>query len=252
MITLHARNVSVAARLHDVTLALSPGLTVVVGENGAGKSTLLDILAGILAPNAGTVTLGNDELRSLAPRERARSIASIGQTSADVDLTALERIAQGLAPRRGSGALVDDATRARVVEVARSLGIDELLERDVASLSSGQRRRVEVARALVDHEATCVLVDEPHAAVDVRHQSLVSRALMGRAKSGAIVVVSVHDLGTAAAIADRVVGLREGRVVVDGPPAEAITSDTVARLYGVTGAVVVRDGGGAVGVLLPR
>jgi iron complex transport system ATP-binding protein len=107
-----------------------------------------------------------------------------------------------------------------------------------------------VARALVDDQAACVLVDEPHAAVDVRHQSLVSHALMQRARQGAVVVVSVHDLGTAAAIADRVIGLREGRVVVDAAPNDAITSDNITRLYGVTGAVVVRDGG-AVGVLLP-
>lgn len=248
--SLHAKGVSVATRLHDVTLSLAPGLTVIVGENGAGKSTLLDVLAGILAPTTGTVALGDAQLRSLPPRERARRIASVGQSSADVDLTALERIAQGLAPRRGSGALVDDTTRVRVVEVARALGVDELLARDTSSLSSGQRRRVEVARALVDDAATCVLVDEPHAAVDVRHQALVSRALLDRAKKGAIVVVSVHDLGTAAAIADRVIGLREGRVVVDGPPDEAITGENVARLYGVSGAVVVRDSG-AVGVLLP-
>jgi iron complex transport system ATP-binding protein len=250
MTSLHLRTVSIVGRLHDVTLTLSRGLTVVVGENGAGKSTLLDVAAGILPPSAGAVVLDDVDVRTLAPRERARHIASLGQASADLDITALERIAHGLAPRRGSGALVDDATRARVVTVASELGVDALLDRDVASLSSGQRRRVEVARALVDDGAACVLVDEPHAAVDVRHQSLVSRALIARARAGSIVVVSVHDLAVAASIADRVIGLRDGRVVVDGPPADAITSENVERIYGISGAVVVREHD-SVGVLFP-
>lgn len=250
---LRAHAVTVAARLRDVTLELSPGLTVVVGENGAGKSTLLDVLAGVLLPDRGVVTFvdgTSTDLRALAPRQRARRIASLGQASVDVDASALERIAQGLAPRRGSRALIDDATRARVQTVARALGIDELLDRDVAALSAGQRRRIEVARALVDDLASCVIVDEPHAAVDVKHQGLVSRALVARARAGALVIVSVHDLGIAAAIADRVIGMREGRVVIDGPVASAITSASIAQLYGVEGATVVRQGDG-VAVILP-
>lgn len=255
-VCLRARSVTVHRRLHDVTLALAPGLTVVVGENGAGKSTLLDVLAGILVPDAGAVSLATregdgDDLRALSPRERARRIASLGQESIDIEATALERIAHGLSPRRGSSALLDAPALALITAAANSLGVAELLARDVAQLSSGQARRVEVARALVDDQATCVIIDEPHAAVDVKHQGVVSRALLERARAGAIVVVSVHDLGVAAAIADRVIGLREGRVVVDGPLADAITPASIELLYGVAGALIVREGDG-LAVIMPR
>ena len=273
---LRINDVSVVRRLHDVTLDLGPGLTVVIGENGAGKSTLLDVLAGILAPSSGTVSLCESEhaaddaagaqdslvmgaahdadLRTLSPRQRARRIASLGQESIDHDTTVLERIAQGLAPRRGSGALVDDLARVKVLAIARALGVDALLERDVDQLSSGQRRRVDVARALVDDEAACVIVDEPHAAVDIKHQGMVSLALVERARAGTIVIVSVHDLGIAATIADRIIGLRDGRVVVDDGGEAALTSASVELLYGVTGALIVRGGaarGDGVAVIIP-
>jgi iron complex transport system ATP-binding protein len=258
MMTLRLHDARVDGRLNDVSLQIKAGLTVIVGENGAGKSTLLDVLAGVLVLDGGAVWMedggvdgGARDVASLAPRERAQHIASLGQESIDIDTTALERIAQGLAPRRGSGALIDDIARARVLAASRALGVDGLLERDVDALSAGQRRRVEVARALVDTGAACVIVDEPHAAVDLKHQGLVSRALVERAHAGTLVIVSVHDLGLAASIADRVIGLREGCVVIDGPPTEAITPAAVEKLYGVSGAVVVRDGT-AVAVILPR
>ncbi len=255
--SLSALGVSVGSRLVDVTLTFVPGtLTVVVGENGAGKSTLLDVLSGVLAPKSGAVRLTDASAReldvaALAPRDRARRIASLGQRPVDVDdITAAERIAHGLAPRRGSHALVDGAARARIEAAAGALGVAPLLGRALGTLSSGERRRVEVARALVDDEAPVLIVDEPHAGVDVRHQGLVSRALVARARAGATVVASVHELG-AAAFADRLVGLRDGRVVVDGAPDDALSAASVDALYGVSGAVVVRESG-AVAVLMPR
>lgn len=250
--TLAAEGVTVAGRLFDVTLALAPGrLVCVVGENGAGKTTLLDVLAGVARPDRGRILLEGKLLEGLAPRERARRVASLGQETVDYDATVAERIAQGLAPRRGSAALLDDDARAQVHKVAEELAVERHLERDLLTLSSGERRRVDVARALVDDEVGCILVDEPHAGVDVRHQSLVSAALARRARAGKIVVASVHDLAVAATLADRLLGLKDGRVVVDGPPSTELSTESIEALYGVAGARVVRDGGD-VAVLLPR
>lgn len=251
MSDLVLEGVGVPGRLIDVTLRCAPGAVVcVVGENGAGKTTLLDVAAGIARPASGRVLLGDAVIGALAPRERARRIASLGQETPELDAFVVERIAQGLAPRRGSGALLDDEWRRRVREVADELGIAHLLERDLATLSSGERRRVDVARALIDDEASAYLVDEPHAGVDVKHQARVSAALVRRARAGKVVMCSVHDLPVAATLGDRLVGLREGRVVVDGHPRDALTAETIEALYDVKGARIVRDDVG-VAVVLP-
>lgn len=236
--------------LDDVHLALRPGeVTVLVGENGAGKTTLLDHLAGVRRPSVGRVLLGGTPLHSLAPRERAQRIASLAQhPPTPGDLAALARIAQGLAPRRGFGALIDEETTRRAMAVAEELGVGHLLHRPLGALSGGELRRVHLARALVDERADAYLLDEPHAGVDVRHQPLVSRALRRRAERGAVVVASVHDLSVALDLADRVVGIRDGRIVVHGPPEEALSTEGIRAVFGVEGELV-RLPSGARGVV---
>jgi iron complex transport system ATP-binding protein len=249
--TLAARDVHVVGRLHAVDLSLRPGeVTALVGENGAGKSTLLDVLAGVLAPSRGDVLLGDARIATLRPRERARRLQSLPQHEPDAaGRLVVERIAQGMVPRRGFDALLDDDARARVRAVAAELGVEGLLDRSLSTLSGGERRRVHVARALVD-DADAYLLDEPWANVDLEKLPLVAAALRRRADRGAIVVASVHDLGVAAMAADRVVGLRGGRVVVDGPPLRALDGPGIEAIYGVRGArLVVEDG--AIGVLVP-
>jgi iron complex transport system ATP-binding protein len=249
MTTLIARGLTVSAGprrlLDDVTLSLAGGeVVVVVGENGAGKSTLLDCLAGVRRPTLGEVRLDEESVFGLSPRERARRLASLGQANvlAD-DLSAAARIAQGLVPRRGPQALLDGRAFDAVRAVAGELGVGDVLGRRISTLSGGERRRVEVARALVDDEADAYLLDEPHAGVDARHASLVSHALRARARRGALVVATVHDLGVALSGADRVIGLREGRVVVDEPAASALTREHLLSLYGVPGEIVVSASG---------
>lgn len=250
--SLVATAVGVPGRLQATTASFAGGeLVAVVGENGAGKSTLLDVLAGVLVPATGTVVLDGVPLAQLSPRERARRIASLGQHPPQCDeLSVEERIAQGLAPRRGP-ALLDEATRARARAVAEELGLVEHLATPLGALSGGFRRRAHVARALVDAEAKAILVDEPHAGVDLAQQGLVSQALLRRARQGQLVIFSVHDLAVALQCADRIVGLRQGAVVLDGPTADTLTPEAIERLYGVRGARVVVEGD-AVGVLLPR
>jgi ABC-type cobalamin/Fe3+-siderophores transport system ATPase subunit len=242
-IVLDAAAVTDAAgrtRLHPTSLTFVPGeLVALIGENGAGKSTLLDVAAGVLAPTAGTVHLDAAPLAARASIDRARAIASLGQREPDVeDMLVADRIALGLAARRGPFAPMTDAIRARVAEVARELAVDALLERTMATLSAGERRRVGVARALVDADARAHLLDEPHAAVDIARVPLVTNALRTRARSDRIVVFSVHDVGVALD-ADRVVALREGRVVFDGPPA-TLRGDALASVFGVRAIDVVR------------
>jgi iron complex transport system ATP-binding protein len=250
--SLCLQNVSVRDRLHDVTTAFAGGtLTVLVGENGAGKSTFLDVAAGILRPDAGTVDLDGAALSALTPPARAQAIASLGQEEPEhLELSAFARIAQGLIPKRGARRFLDDESAAAVHRAAALLHVEALLPRPLWQLSQGERRRVHVARALVDTAAAVVLVDEPHAGVDVQRQGVVSRALLSRAAQGAAVVVSCHDLALALSLGDRVLGLRAGRVVVDGPMGD-LDAAAIGALYGTSDVRLVHDGDRLL-VSLPR
>ena len=241
-------DVDVAARLVVPALRLEPGLCVVVGHNGAGKSTLLDVLAGVLRPGSGRALLDDDDLATLAPRARARRVASLAQElPASLNhLTVGARIAQGLAPRRGPNAGLDDDSRACVAVVADELGLLPCLQRRLAELSGGERRRAHVGRALVDDQAAVVVVDEPFAGLDRAGTALLVAALQRRAQRQ-IVVVSVHEVQTALALGGRLLGLQGGRIVVDGPLPGALSQ--AAAVWGDVRVVVDGD---YVGVLQKR
>jgi iron complex transport system ATP-binding protein len=237
--------------VHEVSLTLPPGrLCAVVGENGAGKSTLLDGLAGLVRPTRGRVTLDDDELGALDVATRARRLASLPQQPVDAPgLNVRARIGHGLVPRRGPGALLDDEARALVADAATEVGVEALLDRPLRALSGGERRRVEVARVLVDRQAEVMLLDEPFAGVDVRHQPPVIAALRRRASEGAAVVVSVHQLDIVLRLADDVLALADGRQVAYGPLDDAFTDATLMKVFGLP-ARLVTDGEDR-GVLFP-
>ena len=216
-----------------VALALRPGeVTAVVGPNGAGKSTLLACLAGLRRPEAGTVRLGAQPLLALTPRERARRIGFLPQTPEiawRLDVEAL--VGLGRTPHTGAfgPGPQDRAAVARALDAADLAGF---ARREVASLSGGERGRVLIARALAG-EPDWLLADEPLTGLDLGHQLDVSTLFQAFKAAGGGVVVTVHDLNFAARAADRVVVMAEGRVLSDGAPAEALTSQVLARAYGV-------------------
>ncbi len=241
-------DIVVAGRLRVPLLRLLPGITVVVGENGAGKSTLLDVVAGVHVPARGRLLFDDVAVSGLPPRERARRIASLGQEPPRLDdVVVAARIAQGLVPRRGPNAPVDAAASALVEAVAAELGVGHLLARRLGQLSGGERRRVHVARVLVDDEAGAVVVDEPFAGLDQKSSALLIAALHRRAANRQVVVVSVHDVATALALGGRLLGLVSGAIVVDGVLPEALAQATA-----VWGDVKVVVDGDYVGVLQRR
>ena len=126
------------------SLGCERGITVVVGRNGAGKSTLLDTAAGLLRPDSGQVRLGDVDVGTLPPALRARRIASLGQRPPDgplAGLTVVERVAQGLVPRRGPRAGLTPEVRARIDAVLEALSLTALAGRKLGHLSGGERQR---------------------------------------------------------------------------------------------------------------
>ncbi len=183
--------------LVDVSLECAAGAPVtLLGENGAGKSTLLSIVAGILAPDEGIVTLDGATLLGDHPPARRRLGFVPEHPDALPHATVGELVALVAALK---GAAVDQAVLGRV-------GVAELLERRLGTLSLGQRRRAFVAAALVGAPG-CLILDEPTNGLDPDGITMLGELLRERAAAGAVVMVATHDLPFAAGLAGRTVRL---------------------------------------------
>ena len=218
-------------------------VTAILGPNGAGKSTLLACLAGLRRPQFGHVDLDRDDVISMAPRARARRIGVLPQTQ-EVAWAVEARILVGLGrtPFIGSSGLsIEDA--AAIDRAMAAAGVVELADRDVTPLSGGERGRVLIARALAG-EPEWLLADEPLTGLDPGHQLDAGELFRSLAHDqGKGVIVTLHDLSLAARIADRVIVMAAGKVLADGPPAQALSPEVMTRAYGVRARVVQGEGG---------
>lgn len=223
--------------LHGVDAAFAFGrVTVVLGANGAGKSTLLRAAAALVPVAGGAVSIDGVDVAALSPRERAKAIGYLPQDSVVHwnmrvrDLVALGRLPHG----DGDAAAVERA-------LAATHTID-LAERAVRSLSGGERARVLLARVLAG-EPRWLLADEPLASLDPLHQLETLALLRDAATRGMGVVVVLHDLTQAAAIADEVLLLKDGRVLAHGATDRVMTHAHLAAAYGVGVEVLARADG---------
>lgn len=227
---LSARNVgwrwspADAPRVTEVSLDVTAGRCVgVLGPNGAGKSTLLRLLAGLLAPTTGAVLLRGERVSAMSPAARARAVAWLPQDERVPDeLTVRELVSLGRAPHTdwlGVMTDVDERAVARALDACELVG---LVDRAVRTLSGGEQKRALLARAFAQG-ASVLLLDEPMAALDLRHQVAVCRLLRRAATDDGVGVVMVlHDVNLAARACDEVVLLRDGAVVARGAPGEVL------------------------------
>ncbi len=226
----------------DLTLAIQPRtITALVGPNGSGKSTLLMTLARVLRPRAGQVLLDGAAIGSLSLVDVARRLAVLPQTAVvPTGATVREVVEQGRYPQLGAWAMLrrrDDGAMRRALELT---GLTDLADRRLDSLSGGERQRAWIAMALAQ-ESDVLLLDEPTTYLDVRHQvDLMQLVEHLRDEHALTVVMVLHDLNQAARHADRIVALRAGRVVRDGPPADTMTSDMLREVFDLD-AVVIDD-----------
>ncbi|MDQ2588309.1 ABC transporter ATP-binding protein [Saccharothrix yanglingensis] len=226
--------------LDGVSVACEPGSTLgLLGPNGAGKSTLLRLLAGLLAPDTGVVTLDGEPLRSLPRRAVARRVAVVEQqVDTQVDLSVRDVVRLGRIPHRRawSGESAEDAAAVR--DALAATGLADRADQSWHTLSGGERQRVQLARALAQRPRE-LLLDEPTNHLDVAHQLDLLDLVRSLPVTG---VVALHDLNLAAMFCDRLVVLRAGGVVAAGTPAEVLTEDLVADVYGVRTRITVEDG----------
>ncbi len=228
----------------QLALSFEPGsVTAVIGANGSGKSTILKALARVLAPSDGAVYRDGRARASWRPTELARRLAVLPQVhGVPDDLTVRELVRYGRFPHRGAPG--NDA-RTDGAAVERALGLaslTDLAERPLSSLSGGERQRAWLALALAQ-EPRVLLLDEPTTYLDVRYQFEVLDLVASLNRDlGITVIMVLHDLNHAARYSGRVVALRSGRVVADGPPSGVLTEATLERVFGVEGIVTMIGG----------
>ena len=229
-VTLDGRTI-----LSDIGLTLQSGRLVgLIGPNGAGKTTLLRALAGLITPNRGRVTLEGRPLPGMGREERARCIAALFQgAGVGWPMTVREIVALGRLPHRRAFASPTEADEAAVERAMVRTDIHSLADRAEPTLSSGERMRALLARALAV-EAPWLLVDEPVTALDPAHQLDAMALLRAIARDGTGVVAVLHDLTLAARFCDRIVVLFGGYLVADGTPETALTDTLLAGVFGVT------------------
>nr|WP_226533756.1 heme ABC transporter ATP-binding protein [Microbacterium paraoxydans] len=217
--------------LDDASIDIHSGeIHALVGPNGAGKSTLFGVLAGDVAAQAGTVALDDRPIDRVAPRVLARQRAVLLQeNSVSFPFSAEQVVRMGRTPwARTPAAEEDDAL---VWSAMAQTKVTALRARAVPSLSGGERARVALARVIAQSTGI-LLLDEPTAALDLKHHEDVMRLIRGRAEAGVAVAIVLHDLNAALAHADRVTLLADGRVAATGTATEVLTAARIEQVYG--------------------
>jgi iron complex transport system ATP-binding protein len=218
-----------------IDFTLQPGeFVALLGPNGSGKSTFLRGLAKLLRPIGGVVELDGRSLATWPPARFARRVALLAQTHEPIgELSVRDLVAFGRHPHQGFLSLPTPHDAAAIESALEQTGLTLFAERKVRELSGGEAQRAWFALALAQ-EPEILLLDEPTAFLDLAHQLSVLQ-LVGRlnAEGGLTVVAALHDLGQAARYAGRLLMLRDGIAIADGPPESVLRPEIIREVYGV-------------------
>ena len=241
-IRLAARSIQVAYApqatpvLAQFSLTLETGTFVgIVGPNGSGKSTLIRALSRALKPTGGAVLLDERDLYAdHSARSSAQAIGVLPQeTAVSLDFSVRDVVRMGRAPHLPARPFASEtpADEQIVSEALRAARVERLSERAITTLSGGERQRVLFARALAQ-QPDVLLLDEPTASLDLRHQSEVLTLARDLAHGGKAVLAVLHDVNLAAAYCDRLVLLNGGQIAAQGMPADVLTAENLRAVYG--------------------
>ncbi|GGM70442.1 iron complex transport system ATP-binding protein [Halarchaeum rubridurum] len=221
------------------TLVVPEGeVTALVGPNGSGKSTLLKTLARHLDADGGDVLIDGREIAEFGSKEFARELGMLSQHGSTPDgITVEELVGHGRYPHKGFLEGQTEADREAIDRAIALAGIEHLREKDVSSLSGGQRQLVRIAMALAQ-ETDTLLLDEPTTYLDLRHQLQVMEVIRTLNEERDVTVcIVLHDLTQAARFADYLVALCDGDIYDWGRPEDVVTEELLAEVFGVEASV---------------
>lgn len=227
------------AVLEGMELRIPEGaVTSIIGPNGCGKSTALKTIGRILKPQGGYVLLDGEDIHTLPTKEVARRMAILPQApQAPAGLTAGELVSYGRFPYQTGFGRTTDEDREIVQWAMESTGVLEFETTAVDSLSGGQRQRVWIAMALAQ-QTDLILLDEPTTYLDLAYQLEVLELLhrLNR-EQGCTVAMVLHDLNLASRFSDRLIAMRDGRIVAFGKPEEVMTPEVLMKTFGIDAVV---------------
>jgi len=234
---IQARNLSFSysslPAVVDVSLSLPRGaMGALIGANGSGKSTLIRLLAGLLPPGSGEVIFDGASLSTIHPRQRAKRIAYVPQSTSNVfPFTALEVVLTGRSPYSGRFRFESSHDEQIALAALDALDAAHLASRHITELSGGERQLVTVARALAQ-EPDVLLLDEPASALDLKNRTQLTRALLRlRDERGITILMITHDLMLLDSAADLIFAMKCGRLIASGAPEIVLTEAVLGEVY---------------------
>lgn len=230
--------------LKDISLEIPSGrITTILGANGCGKSTLFSLMTKNLVPSRGQIFLQRKNIGGMSLGAFAKRVSIVHQyNTAAEDMTVERLTAMGRTPHQkafGGSSREDE----RLIEWALSVtNLTEFREREIGKLSGGQRQRVFISMALAQN-TKLLFLDEPTTYLDIRYQlEILELVKKLNREYGITIVMVLHEINQAIHFSDQVIGLKDGRVAVEGDPREVITTETLEELYGVRLGVTTVDG----------
>jgi len=222
------------AVVDGVSFDVGPGEMVgIIGPNGSGKTTTLRAVSGLVDPDYGSVELSGVRLDQLDARARAKKVAYLPQSSGHgMSFTAMEIALMGRYPHLGRFQVEGANDRKIALNALKRTGVEAFVDRQIGDMSGGERKRVLIARSLAQ-EPELLLLDEPTASLDLKHQIELMALIHTEATAGMGAVVVLHDVSLAARHCDRLVLLDHGKLVADGRPSEVITAENLANVFEV-------------------
>lgn len=227
-----------------------PELVCILGPNGVGKTTLVKCLNKLLRPTGGTVLLDGTDLSGMRLMDVARKMAFVpNHATTTFRTTVSETVLMGRFPHAQWSTSDEDLDI--VDSIITRMDLQDLSDKDLGELSSGQLQRVMIARGLAQQPEILIL-DEPTSNLDVKNQMDVMRFLRGYARENGVIVLMVcHDLNITSAFADRIIMMCDGGIIADGTSHEVMTESNISTVYGVRSKVIDVEGSPHV-ILLPE
>lgn len=221
--------------LNGVSFKVQPGkVTTLIGANGCGKTTLFNVMTKNCVPQQGQVLLNGQDISKISLRDFAKQVAIVHQyNTAPADLEVEKLVEYGRLPFSSMWKGMTDEDEACVdwaLEVTDSAGFRK---KKISELSGGQRQRVWLAMALAQ-KTDILFLDEPTTYLDIKYQIEILRLVQELNRTlGLTVVMVLHDINQAAHFSDTIVGMRQGKIVVDGDAREVISQETIREIYSI-------------------